>query len=226
MSSTDTPKTIFIVEDHPMLREGLVRSIEGTNWTVCGHAENSAKALDEIPRLKPDLVTMDISLPDKNGLELIKDLRAILPELKILVLSMHDESLYAERAMRAGAKGYVMKGEGSDVILRAIDEILKGGYHLSAKASEHLLRNMGGGKSRGVFGLDRLTDRELEIFELIGRGRTTGQISQQLNISPKTVDAHRTNIKTKLGITDAPGFMRAAVLWIEQGKGTIGPAEG
>ncbi|RYD43599.1 MAG: response regulator transcription factor [Verrucomicrobiaceae bacterium] len=218
MTTTETPK-IFIVEDHPMLREGLVRSIEGKEWTVCGYAESSAHALEEIPKLKPDLVTMDISLPDKNGLELVKDLRAMMPDLRILVLSMHDESLYAERAMRAGAKGYVMKGEGTEVILQAIDEVLKGGYYLSSKASDHLLRNMGGGKSRGVFGLDRLTDRELEVFELIGRGRSSGQISTQLHISPKTVDAHRTNIKTKLGIPDAPGLMRAAVLWIEQGKG-------
>ena len=210
---------IYLVDDHPMMREGIARSIESRGWEVCGHAESSAKALEEIPALIPDLVTMDISLPDKNGLELIKDLRARLPDLRILVFSMHDETLYAERAMRAGAKGYVMKGESTTVLLEAIEGILQGGHYLSAGASSHLLKSLSGGRNRGVYGLDRLTDRELEIFELIGRGRSSGQISSLLHISPKTVDAHRMKIKMKLGLPDAPSLMRAAVIWIEQGKG-------
>jgi DNA-binding NarL/FixJ family response regulator len=131
---------------------------------------------------------------------------------------MHDETLYAERVMRAGARGYVMKGEPTATLIKAIEEVLRGGTYLSAKASSHLLRNLSGAKSRGLIGLDRLSDRELEIFELIGRGRSNGQIAQQLHISPKTVDAHRTNIKTKLGITDAPTLMRSAVIWIEQSR--------
>lgn len=211
-------KKIFLVDDHPMIREGLSKSFVEKELEICGYAESSAEALELIPALQPDLVTMDISLPDKNGLELIKDLLARMPNLKILVFSMHDETLYAERVMRAGAKGYVMKGESTSVLMKAITEILSGGTYLSTSASNHLLSNLSGSKSRGLIGFDRLSDRELEIFELIGRGRSNSQIASQLHISPKTVDAHRTNIKAKLGIADAPGLMRSAVLWIEQGR--------
>ena len=202
-----------------MMREGLARSIEEVgHWEVCGQAASSKEALERIPEVNPDLVTMDISLPDKNGLELIKDLLSRLPKLLIMVYSMHDEVLYAERVMRAGGKGYLMKGEPTSTLMHAIDTILKGGIYLTNNASGQLLKNLSGVRSRGQFGLDRLSDRELEIFELIGGGKSNVQIGGVLHISPKTVDAHRSNIKTKLGIPDAPSLMRAAVLWIERGK--------
>lgn len=216
-------KQIFLIDDHPLMQEGLTRSIEQSGrWKVCGYAQTSAQAQELVPELMPDLVTMDVSLPDKNGLELIKDLLARMPSLAILVFSMHDETLYAERVMRAGAKGYLMKGESTGELLQAIDAVLKGGVYLSKNASNHLLKSLAGGKSRGLFGLDRLTDRELEIFELIGRGKANAQIAGQLKISSKTVDAHRSNIKTKLGLPDAPSLMRAAVLWIERGSTVMG----
>ncbi len=211
-------KRIYLVDDHPMMREGLTRLIEETGgWELCGFAETSSKALEQIPQLKPDLVTLDISLPDKNGLEVIKDLLALMPEVRILVFSMHDEMLYAERVMRAGAKGYLMKGEPTEALTQAIQSILEGDVYLSNTASNHLLKNLSGTKSQAQFGLDRLTDRELEVFELIGRGKNTSQIAEHLHISPKTVDAHRANMKTKLGLPDAPALMRGAVLWIEHG---------
>lgn len=211
-------KRIFLVDDHPMMREGLARLItEAGKWEICGFAETSASAIEQIPKLQPDLVTLDISLPDKNGLELIKDLLALIPDLRILVFSMHDEMLYAERVMRAGAKGYLMKGESTEALTQALESILEGGVFLSSTASNHLLKNLSGTKSQAQFGLDRLTDRELEVFELIGRGKNTAQIAEHLHISPKTVDAHRANMKTKLGLPDAPALMRGAVLWIEHG---------
>lgn len=231
MPLPDCHRTIYLVEDHPMTREGIALTTKERCWEICGQAESSTQALDEIPRLKPDLVTMDISLPGKNGLELIKDLIALLPQLRILVFSMHDESLYAERAMRAGAKGYVMKGESTAVILHAMNEVLSGGFYFSNDVSQRLLNNLAGTRVRSVLGLEQLTDRELDVFELLGRGRSSRQTSTLLNISPKTVDAHRTNIRVKLGIPDAPGLMRAAVLWVEQNKSwehpspDISPAE-
>ncbi len=212
-------KKIYLVDDHPLMQEGLTRSLEkGGQWEVCGYGQTAAQALSDVPDLKPDLITMDISLPDKNGLELIKELLSRTPTLLILVFSMHDEALYAERALRAGAKGYLMKGAPTSELLNAIEKILGGDVYLSPGVSQHLSKNSSKGRNRDVSGLDRLTDRELEIFELIGRGKANSQIASQLSISSKTVDAHRSNIKTKLGLPDAPSLMRAAVLWIERGS--------
>lgn len=212
-------KNIFLVDDHPMLREGLLRLIEQKpDCQICGEAETSAEAMEAIPRLNPDLVVMDISLPDKSGLELLKDLQAIVPGLTVLVFSMHDEMLYAERVVRAGAKGYLMKGAPNDRLSTAIDRVLNGGLYLSSRVSNHILNGLSSSRSNGQLGqvgLERLTDRELEIFELIGRGKSSGQIAEQLFISPRTVDAHRCNIKSKLGLPDAPALMREAVLWVE-----------
>jgi DNA-binding NarL/FixJ family response regulator len=211
-------KRIFLVDDHPMMQEGLARLLgQAEGWEICGCATNSAEAMERVLKLRPDLVTLDISLPDKNGLELIKDLLARIPDLKILVFSMHDEMLYAERVVRAGAKGYLMKDEPTEKLIRAIETIIANGIYLSPRVSNHLLRTLSGGKGRGQVGLSRLSDRELEVFELIGLGRTNSQISDMLNISPRTVDAHRTHIKTKLGLPDASALMREAVLWIEHG---------
>jgi len=209
-------KKIYLVDDHPMLREGLSQLIRNkAGCEICGESETASGALTAIPDCAPDIVLMDITLPDKNGLELIKDLQALLPELKILVFSMHDEMLYAERVMRAGAKGYLMKGESTDKLNEAIDCVLSGGLYLSRNVCDHVLNSMS--KKRAVTppGPGSLTDRELEIFELIGRGRSCAQIASQLNISPKTVDAHRTNIRSKLGLPDSTALMREAVLWVE-----------
>ncbi|MFD0893770.1 response regulator transcription factor [Luteolibacter ambystomatis] len=212
------PERIFIVDDHPMMHEGLARLLVQEGWEICGGAANADEALNRVMEARPDILILDISLPGKNGLELLKDLLALSPKLSVLVFSMHDEMLYAERVMRAGAKGYIMKDESADELLKAIRAILSGGVYLSPTVSSHLLRNLAGTRARGQIGLDRLTDRELEVFEMVGRGKSNQQISEQLRISPRTVDAHRTHIKTKLGLPDAAALMREAVLWIEHGK--------
>ena len=211
-------KRIFLVDDHPMLREGLQRLIEQQpGCQVCGESDTASEALDAILELSPDLVMTDISLPDKNGLELIKDLQAMVPQIPILVFSMHDEMLYAERVMRAGAKGYLMKGTMIESLAEAINSVLCGGVYLSSRVSSHILQNLSGNRSLGKTGLKGLTDRELEVFELIGAGRSNQQISDQLHISSKTVDAHRANIRGKLSLADGPALVREAVLWVELG---------
>lgn len=216
-----TMKRIFLVDDHPMLREGLVRLIDQhPGCEVCGEAESATHALEAILELAPDLVMTDISLPDKNGLELIKDLQVRLPGLPILVYSMHDEMLYAERVMRAGAKGYLMKGTPVNQLSDAINCVLAGGVSLSCRVSNHILQNFSGGHTPGKSGFKCLSDRELEILELIGSGKTTAQIAEQLHISPKTADAHRANIRAKLSLPDGPALMREAVMWVELGTGT------
>lgn len=208
-----------MVDDHPMLREGLQRLIEQRpDRQVCGESDSACSALEAIVRLAPDLVMTDISLPDKNGLELIKDLQALTPSIPILVFSMHDEMLYAERAMRAGAKGYLMKGTMVDALADAMESVLAGGVYLSRRVSDHILQNLSGSRTPAKTGLKSLTDRELEIFELIGSGKSSAQISDQLHISQKTVDAHRSNIRGKLALADGSALMREAILWVELGN--------
>ena len=209
-------KRIFLIDDHPMLREGLASIItRHSDFEVCGVAATAAEAVAAVGEAAPDLVMMDISLPDKSGLELIKDLLALHPTLPVLVFSMHDEALYAERVMRAGAKGYLMKGAPAEELMHAIDRVLGGEIYLSSNVTKHILKNLSAKTTTGHFGMERLTDRELEVFELIGRGRSNSQISERLHISPKTVDAHRSNIKVKLALHDAPALMREAVMWVE-----------
>ncbi len=217
-------KSIFLVDDHPMLREGLASIIErNPEYKICGYAETAASAIDRIPGLAPDLVMLDISLPDKSGLELIKDLISRLPDLKILVFSMHDELLYAERVMRAGARGYLMKGASADRLAEAIATVLSGERSLSGNVSNHILRGLSAKAGVNRIGVERLSDRELEIFELIGRGIPSSRIATQLSISQKTVDAHRANIKTKLSLPDATSLIREAVVWVELVSGASQP---
>lgn len=212
-------KRIFIVDDHPTLREGLARSIRRLgDLEVVGVAANAREGLAGVLDTKPDLVTMDISLPDRNGLELVKELVAVMPQLRILVFSMHDEKIYAERVIKAGAKGYLSKGAPAEDLDTAIHTILKGGIYLSESATTRYLKTLTG-KGRSVSEVGNLTDRELEVYELIGRGCPIGEIGARLGISPKTADAHRANIKAKLGYTDSVKLMREAVLWVERGLG-------
>lgn len=218
-------KHIFLVDDHPMLREGLVRLIDhNPGWQVCGQAASAADAVESIQALSPDLVVMDITLPDKSGIEVIKDLQCLTPGLKILVFSMHDEMLYAQRAIRAGAKGYLMKGAATGKLIEAIGRVMSGEIYLSTLVSNQILHGLSGKRGPEQFGLERLTDRELEVFELLGHGKSTGQISDMLHISPKTVDAHRFNLKAKLSLPDAQSLMREAILWVEFGgkNGLVG----
>lgn len=211
-------KRIFLIDDHPMLREGLVRLIEQMpGCEVCGESDTTTEGLADILRLYPDLVILDISLPDKSGLELVKDLRIQCPSVPILIFSMHDEMLYAVRAIRAGAKGYLMKGTPSATLKKAIDCVLSGERYLSPRVCDHVLGSMAG-RSAAEVGPSCLTDRELGVFELIGHGNNSAQIADLLHISSKTVDAHRANIRTKLSLPDSNAVARAAVVWVEIGS--------
>lgn len=210
-------KRVLIVDDHPMMREGLSQLIAGdSDLVLCGEAKNTAEALDAISRLSPDLVLADISLPDRNGLELIKDALALQPELKILAISMHDEAFYAERVLRAGARGYIMKLEGGQRIAAAIKQVLEGRVYVSDKISAKILNQFSGRRpDSGKSPVGGLSDREFEVFQLIGGGRSTREIAEQLHLSVKTVEVHRLNIKNKLALKTSAELIREAVRWVE-----------
>lgn len=221
VSSLERPtavKRILIVDDHPAFRNGLAYFIEPEpDLEICGQAASSREALDFVAKNKPDLVISDLSLPDKNGLELLKDLRALHPDLRVLVVSMHDELLYAERVLRAGGRGYLMK-ENSDKVTDAVRKILSGEVYVSRAVTNHFLTSLVEGRNQSFsFPLSRLTDRELEVFELIGNGIANEDIATQLGISSRTVDAHRAHIREKLRLADSNELLRFAVRWIESG---------
>jgi DNA-binding NarL/FixJ family response regulator len=210
-------KRIFIVDDHPLMRQGLAQLIGlEPDLDVCGEAENAERALDTIGACKPDLVLADISLPGKNGLELIKDFQAFQPGLAVLVISMHDESLYAERVLRAGGRGYIMKLAGGKKLMQAIRQVLDGKIYVSEKMSADILETFSGRRSgTSSSPVEQLTDREFEVFQLIGQGRSTRATAEKLHLSVKTVEVHRANIKTKLKLKTAPELIRFAVRWSE-----------
>lgn len=206
---------VLIVDDHPMTRSGLAYLINHQpDMATCCEAQNAAEALEGVLRTKPDLVLTDFALPDKNGLELIKDIRAVRPDLPILVISMHEESLYAERVLRAGARGYITKEEGGERLMRAIRHVLSGTIYVSDKMSAQILETFSGGPSRQQRSLvENLTDREFEIFELFGQGLSTQQIATQLSVSMKTVSAHRANMKEKLQLRTTNELIAYAARW-------------
>ena len=207
---------VFLVEDHPVTREGLAQLINyQDDLLVCGTAGTAAKALGDIETTRPDLVVVDVSLPDGHGIELVKDIKARYAELRVLVLSMHDETLYAERAIRAGASGYIMKQEPTDAVLTAARQILNGKPYLSPRLQERVLQRFAAGIAAPIVSeLERLTDRELEVFELIGRGRGTREIARQLRLSVSTVETHRAHLKEKLELDSATELVRRAVEWV------------
>ncbi|HEX3856024.1 MAG TPA: response regulator transcription factor [Verrucomicrobiae bacterium] len=221
-SASQKQKRILVVDDHPMMRQGLAQLIGAeSDLAVCGESENAESALDAINSLKPDLVIADISLPGKNGLELIKDFQTMQPDLPILVISMHDESLYAERVLRAGGRGYIMKQEGGKKLMQAIRQVLDGKIYVSEKMSADILE-MFSGRRAGTESspVEKLTDREFEVFQLLGQGKGTRDIAEKLHLSVKTVDVHRANIKTKLKLKSSSELIRFAVRWSEsQGTG-------
>lgn len=213
-------RKILILDDHPMMRQGLAQLINNEpDLTVCCEAETAAQAMDAIARSKPDLVLADISLPDKSGLEFIKDAQARFPGLLILVISMHDEALYAERVLRAGGRGYIMKQEGGKRLMLAIRKVLHGEIYVSEKMSAKILEIFSGRRAQiSASPIEHLTDRELEIFQLIGDGKSTREIAEQLHLSTKTVEVHRGNIKHKLKLRSGPELIRYAVRWVETRK--------
>ncbi|MEX2600089.1 MAG: response regulator transcription factor, partial [Balneolaceae bacterium] len=186
-------------------------------FEVCGQAETAETAMQEIPDIKPEAAVIDISLPGMNGIELIKNLLTHLPQLKVLVVSRHDEELYAERAIRAGAKGYLMKLEAGDILVTAVRQILNGGVYLSDEIGAQLIMKMTTGRSGDTTNpLELLSDRELEVFELIGKGESTNEIAQRLHVSVKTVESYRARIKEKLHLKNANDLLRKAVQWVEE----------
>jgi len=210
-----TKHRILLVEDHPVTREGFAQLINyQTDLEVCGQTGSASKALAGAEALRPDLVIVDISLADSNGLELIKDLKARFPKLPTLVLSTHDEALYAERAVRAGASGYVMKQAPTAAVMTAIREVLKGKLYLSeAIRSRMVQQQVQGGPANPTSGIESLSDRELEVFQLLGHGETTREIAARLHLSVSTVETYRAHIKQKLGLANAMELVHRAVEW-------------
>jgi DNA-binding NarL/FixJ family response regulator len=212
---------ILIVEDHPLFREGLCQMIDrDAGLAVCGQASDAAAALRAVAELKPDLVSVDISLEGGNGIDLIKTLKAKYEDLPILVISMHDESLYAERALRAGAQGYVMKNEPARTVKAAILKVLGGDIFLSAKMSSSVLAKLVRGKSQGPASpIERLSDRELEVFEMLGRGKASRQIAEELNLTIPTIHSFRNRIKEKLQLKTSTEMMLHAMQWVREREG-------
>jgi DNA-binding NarL/FixJ family response regulator len=217
-AGTTTRRAIFIVDDHPVFREGLVRIInQEIDLVVCGEAADAAEALSRAERTKPDLMMIDISLDGMSGIDLLKSLRSRLPGTRFLVLSMHPESLYGERVLRAGAHGYVMKRESGRTLLAAIRHVLDGKTHIGPELNEQILRRFAAPArdSKGP-AVDRLSDRELEVFQLIGQGFGTRQISERLSVSMKTVETHREHIKEKLRLDSTADLVQRAIHWVHR----------
>jgi DNA-binding NarL/FixJ family response regulator len=205
---------IYIVDDHPMMRDGLRQLISGeVDLEVCGEAEDAPQARQEIAALNPSLVIVDISLRSSSGLELIKDLHAQSPDLSVLVISMHDESLYAERVLRAGARGYIMKQEGGRKIMEAIRRVISGRTYVSDKMASIIVDLFSGRRSESQSPVEKLSDREFEVFQLIGKGLSTKEIADRLHVSVKTIEVHRVNIKQKLSLHTATELIHFAVRW-------------
>ena len=214
-SKVNSKVQILIVDDHPMTRDGIAQLInEQTDLEVCGQASTAAEALSLTAEKKPQIIVLDLTLPDRNGIELIRDLKAISTEIRILVLTMHDEEVYGERALRAGADGYLMKVEGGRKLLNAIQSVIAGEISVSTTLSSGIMRGITGRTpSKKDQVLKELSGRELEVFLLLGEGIPTRAIGARLNVTAKTVEAHRTTIKTKLGIATASALISYAARW-------------
>ena len=206
---------VFIVDDHPLVREGLTNLInQQSDLIVCGEAKDSAEAIAGITKERPDVAIIDISLVNESGLELIKHLIKQFPQLAVVVLSMHDEALYAERALRAGARGYVMKHETSKSVVASIRRVLAGDIYISERIVNRMaLRLTSARRPLTSSPVERLSDRELEIFRLLGQGRTPSEIARDLNLSLKTVQAYCARAKEKFGVTSLTELLRAAIRW-------------
>ncbi|QIF00570.1 response regulator transcription factor [Roseimicrobium sp. ORNL1] len=224
MSNSDATQTqkrrIAMVDDHTMLREGLQQLVDSqSDLTCCSTASNTQDALRALEKDKPDLLAVDISMPGRNGLELIKDALTLYPDLAILVISMHDEGFYAQRVLKAGARGYVMKDADGATLLHAMRTVLNGGRYLSPAMSEYVMDAFSGKSSgRSADGVQGLSDREFEVFQLLGEGKSTEGIAEALNISPKTVEVHRAHIRDRLKLENGAAVVRYAVRWVENQK--------
>lgn len=212
---SDTRQRVFIVDDHPLVREGLANLInQQPDLVTCGQAEDAAQALAGIGASRAQLALIDISLKTASGLELVKDLKVHHPDVALIVLSMHDEMLYAERAIRAGARGYVMKRESTKEVLTAIRRVMQGDVYVSERVVNLMARRLGSPRKAAASSpVEQLSDRELEIFRLLGQGRTTSQIAADLHLSLKTVQAYCARAKEKFGVDSLTELLRAAIRW-------------
>jgi DNA-binding NarL/FixJ family response regulator len=208
---------VFLVDDHPLVREHLTALLQReADLEVCGEAADGSTARSLIARQEPDLVILDISLKRSNGLELLKDLKELRPKLPVLVLSMHDETLYAERALRAGAMGYITKEEATVSVLLAVRKVLAGEVYLSARMAGRIMQKMvSGGADRPGSPVELLADRELEVFQLIGRGKGTRQIAEEMRLGIKTVESYKARIKEKLRVSDGNELLQHAIHWVQ-----------
>jgi DNA-binding NarL/FixJ family response regulator len=208
---------VLLVDDHPVTRQGVAALIAlDPSLAVCGEADNGPRALELVTKLAPDVAVIDISLKSSNGLELMKNLKILAPKLPVLVMSMHDEALYAERALRAGAQGYIMKQEASEKILAAIQRVLRGEIYLSEKMQERMLQRIVKSKPEEPgSAIETLSDREMEVFQLIGDGFGTRQIATQLSLSVKTIESYREHLKLKLALATGSDLVRYAIQWMK-----------
>jgi DNA-binding NarL/FixJ family response regulator len=214
-SSVATKKRVLVVDDHPIVRQGLALLINReADLVVCAEAEDAHKAMQSIASANPDILMVDISLNGPDGLDLLKDVRARYPDLPVLILSMHDESVYAERALRAGAQGYIMKQEATEKVLVALRRILSHEIYVSERIANRMLQRYIGNRGAGrPSSMADLTDRELEVFRLIGEGHSTRQIAEELHISVKTVESYQAHIKEKLSLRSARELVQHAIQW-------------
>jgi DNA-binding NarL/FixJ family response regulator len=210
-------KQILVVDDHPMMRAGLIQLIDKQpDLQVCAEAGNPSEAFDRLEKSRPDMVLTDITMPGRSGIEFIKDLLAQDAGLRILVISMHDETMYAERILQAGARGYIMKESGGENLMEAIRQVLAGRVYVSSRISARILDNISLPRPRRSDSpISQLTNREFEVFRLIGQGRGTREIAGELHLSAKTVEVHRIHIKEKLGLKDATALVHQAIRWFE-----------
>ncbi len=207
---------IIIVDDHPIVRQGLAALInQQKDMTVCAQAADGREAMEQIGKFEPDLVTIDLTLGDSGGLELIKNIKSRYPNLPMLVISIHDEALYAERVLRAGARGYIMKQEATENVTEAIGKVLAGQVYVSECMSDRIVRSFLGGTAKTKSpSVSNLSDRELEVFRLIGQGYGTRKIAEMLHLSIKTIETYRAHIKFKLDLDNAAHLLQYAVQWV------------
>jgi DNA-binding NarL/FixJ family response regulator len=209
-------RTVLIVDDHPIVRQGLAMLInQEQDLVVCGQAEDAHEAMRVVRESEPDMVIVDISLKETSGVELIKDLQVQYPDLPILTLSMHDEAVYGERALRAGARGYIMKQEATEKVVTAIRRVLEGEIYVSdVMAAKMVSKLVGGAGKKTGSSVERLSDRELEVFRMLGEGYNTREMAEKLHLSVKTIETYRAHIKDKLGLQDASELLRSAIQWV------------
>jgi DNA-binding NarL/FixJ family response regulator len=220
------PTRVLIVDDHPLLRKGVSQLIDQEkDLAVVGEAEDAQKAITAIEETKPDIALIDITLNGASGIELVKNVKSRFPKLKMLVLSMHDESVYAHRALRAGACGYIMKQEGSEKVLTAMRKVLRGEVYLSERLGDRMLHTLVNGRSSLTSSpVEELSDRELEVFNLIGQGNGTRPIAEKLHLSIKTIESHRAHIKEKLNLQNATELVHHAIQWVQSERALSGAA--